>query len=75
MDTRPSIIAAAAVLAAFDSQLTRKIMELKMNVISFWRSEDKVGHSLDIIRFLYVYDLFSCFTSSNHIVQQNKKRG
>ncbi|XP_062101821.1 cyclin-D5-1 [Humulus lupulus] len=41
IDTRSSIIAAAAVLAAFDCQLTRKIMELKMNVISFWRSDDK----------------------------------
>uniref|UniRef100_A0A803PEB4 B-like cyclin n=1 Tax=Cannabis sativa TaxID=3483 RepID=A0A803PEB4_CANSA len=41
MDTRSSIIAAAAVLAALDCQLTRKIMELKMNVVSFWRSDDK----------------------------------
>ncbi|POO00720.1 Cyclin [Trema orientale] len=41
IDSRPSIIAAAAVLAASDNQLTRKIMELKMSVISFWQSDDK----------------------------------
>ncbi|XP_024025474.1 cyclin-D5-1 [Morus notabilis] len=41
IDIRPSIIAASAVLVASDGQLTGKTMELKMNVISFWRSEDK----------------------------------
>ncbi|TQD92873.1 hypothetical protein C1H46_021506 [Malus baccata] len=40
MDTRPSIIAAAAVLAAFDGRLTRKILDIKMNVISFLQSQD-----------------------------------
>lgn len=34
MHYRPSFIAAAAVLAAFDGQLTRETMEVKMNVIS-----------------------------------------
>ncbi|XVF61345.1 hypothetical protein PTKIN_Ptkin08bG0122500 [Pterospermum kingtungense] len=33
---RPSIIAAAAVLAANDIQLTRKSVELKMDIISLW---------------------------------------
>lgn len=43
MDTRPSIIAAAAVLVAVDGQLTRKILELKMSLISFWHSQDYVS--------------------------------
>lgn len=43
MDTRPSIIAAAAVLAAVDGQLTKKILELKMSLISFWHSQDYVS--------------------------------
>ncbi|KAF8404888.1 hypothetical protein HHK36_009783 [Tetracentron sinense] len=34
MDCRPSVIAAAAVLAASDQRLTRKTMEFKMNLIS-----------------------------------------
>lgn len=38
---RPSIVAASAVLVASDDQLTRKTMELKTNVISFWQSEHK----------------------------------
>ncbi|KAH7511203.1 hypothetical protein FEM48_ZijujUnG0035300 [Ziziphus jujuba var. spinosa] len=40
MDIRPSIIAAAAVLAASDGQLTRKTMELKMSLMSTWHSKD-----------------------------------
>ena len=42
-DTRPSIIAAAAILALDDGQLTRNLLELKMNSISFWHSEDYVS--------------------------------
>ncbi|KAL6339103.1 hypothetical protein AAG906_024254 [Vitis piasezkii] len=40
MDHRPSVIAAAAVLAAFDGQLTRKTMDCKMSVISLWGSRE-----------------------------------
>ncbi|BBH05898.1 cyclin d5 [Prunus dulcis] len=40
IDTRPSIIAAAAVLAASDGQLTRKMLELKMSVVSFLQSQE-----------------------------------
>ncbi|GKU94885.1 hypothetical protein SLEP1_g8311 [Rubroshorea leprosula] len=36
LDHRPSIIAAAAVLAACDGKLTRKAMEIKMDFISTW---------------------------------------
>ncbi|CAI9763369.1 unnamed protein product [Fraxinus pennsylvanica] len=38
---RPSIIAAAAVLAAYDYQLTNKELEIKMNTISSWGSLEK----------------------------------
>ncbi|XWS41780.1 hypothetical protein CRYUN_Cryun17cG0112500 [Craigia yunnanensis] len=38
VDHRPSIIAAAAALAASDGRLTRKEMELKMDFISLWGS-------------------------------------
>ncbi|XP_022773930.1 cyclin-D5-1-like [Durio zibethinus] len=38
VDHRPSIIAAAAALAASNGRLTRKAMELKMDFISLWGS-------------------------------------
>lgn len=41
MDHRPSVIAAAAVLAASDDQLTRTTMEFKINVIPSWGSSEK----------------------------------
>ncbi|KAH7566692.1 hypothetical protein ACOSP7_023299 [Xanthoceras sorbifolium] len=50
MDHRPSIIAAAAALAASDGQLTRKSMDLKMNMIPSWGS-------LDIEHIHYCYNL------------------
>ncbi|TYJ10810.1 hypothetical protein E1A91_A11G233900v1 [Gossypium mustelinum] len=36
VDHRPSIIAAAAVLVAYDSRLTRKSIDLNVDFISFW---------------------------------------
>ncbi|KAL2551644.1 Cyclin-D5-1 [Forsythia ovata] len=45
---RPSIIAAAAVLASYEYQLTEKNVEIKMNVISSWGSFEKE-------------DIFSCY--------------
>ncbi|KAM1174977.1 hypothetical protein FF1_027455 [Malus domestica] len=60
MDTRPSIIAAAAVLAASDGQLSRKILELKMNVISFLQSQD----------YEYIY---SCYDFMQEIVERKDK--
>nr|QYW07130.1 cyclin D5-2 [Dimocarpus longan] len=50
MDHRPSIIAAAAVLAASDGHLTRKSMELKLNMIPSWGS-------LAIEHIYYCYNL------------------
>ncbi|XP_044492416.1 cyclin-D5-1-like [Mangifera indica] len=38
MDHRPSMIAAAAVLAASDADMTRQAVELKMNFVSSWDS-------------------------------------
>lgn len=55
MDIRPSIIAAAAVLAVSDGQLTRKTMELKMSVISFWGSQDNVSFLLEIVHLILVH--------------------
>lgn len=49
MDTRPSIIAAAAVLAASDGQLTRKMLELKMSVVSFLQSQENYVSLLIVI--------------------------
>ncbi|GAB4849061.1 hypothetical protein Ancab_003875 [Ancistrocladus abbreviatus] len=40
IDHRPSIIAAAAVLAANESLLTKETLELKINAISMWRNEE-----------------------------------
>ncbi|KAL0450165.1 UNVERIFIED_CONTAM: Cyclin-D5-1 [Sesamum latifolium] len=41
VEHRPSIIAAAAVLAAYDYQLTRKPLEIKMNAVPSWGSLEK----------------------------------
>lgn len=43
MEHRPSIIAAAAVLAAYDYHLTKKVMEIKMNAVPSWGSLEKVS--------------------------------
>ncbi|RDX57735.1 Cyclin-D5-1, partial [Mucuna pruriens] len=53
MDQRPSIIASAAILAAFDATLTRKAMDLRISVIQSWgnlesekrKSKDKTPSS------------------------------
>ncbi|XP_061338917.1 cyclin-D5-1-like [Gastrolobium bilobum] len=49
MDQRPSIIASAAILAAFDATLTRKAMDLRISVISSWGNLES-GH------------VFSCYS-------------
>ncbi|PIN06119.1 G1/S-specific cyclin D [Handroanthus impetiginosus] len=41
MEHRPSIIAAAAVLAAYDYGLTKKVLEIKVNAIPSWGSLEK----------------------------------
>lgn len=43
MNHRPSVIAAAAVLAASDEQLTKTVMELKIDIIASWGSLEKVS--------------------------------
>ncbi|ONI02787.1 hypothetical protein PRUPE_6G222000 [Prunus persica] len=61
MDTRPSIIAAAAVLAASDGQLTRKMLELKMSVVSFLQSQENYEH------------IFSCYNHMQEMVERKDK--
>ncbi|KAL6227470.1 hypothetical protein ACLB2K_001428 [Fragaria x ananassa] len=59
-DTRPSIIAGAAILALVDGQLTRNLLDLKMSSISFWHSED--------------YDhIYSCYNLVQEIVERKDK--
>ncbi|KAH6803386.1 hypothetical protein C2S51_031633 [Perilla frutescens var. frutescens] len=41
MDHRPSVIAAAAVLAAYDHHLTKKTLEIKINDVPSWGSVEK----------------------------------
>ncbi|XVF17535.1 hypothetical protein REPUB_Repub10bG0131400 [Reevesia pubescens] len=60
VDYRPSIIAAAAVLAASDNQLTRKAMELKIDFISFWGS-------------LANEHIFSCYNVMKEIEMRKSK--
>ncbi|KAJ1381788.1 Cyclin-like [Sesbania bispinosa] len=43
MDQRPSIIASAAILAAFDATLTKKAMDLRINLIPSWGNIES-GH-------------------------------
>lgn len=60
MDHRPSMIAAAAVLAASDANMTRQAVELKMNVVPCWDSLEIVSfpismnHLLEFIKVLIV---------------------
>lgn len=42
-DHRPSIIAAAAVLVAIDSQLTKEAVELRISPIALWGSQENVS--------------------------------
>ncbi|XP_076919450.1 cyclin-D5-1-like [Bidens hawaiensis] len=50
MDHRPSVVAIAAVLLAYDDQLTRNLLEFKIGVVSSF-------HSLEKERILDCYDL------------------
>ncbi|KAJ6907669.1 hypothetical protein NC651_018176 [Populus alba x Populus x berolinensis] len=58
LDHRPSIIAAAAVLAASNRQLTRKELELKMDMISSWGSLENEN-------------VFSCYIAMQEIEMGN----
>lgn len=52
MDHRPSMIAAAAVLAASDAHMTRKAVELKMNVVSSCDSVEIVSYPISMNQFI-----------------------
>ncbi|KAM5576781.1 cyclin-D5-1 [Rosa sericea] len=60
IDTRPSVIAAAAILALVDGQLTRKLLELKISSISFWHSQD----------YEHIY---SCYNLMQEIMERKDK--
>ncbi|XP_021688275.2 cyclin-D5-1 isoform X2 [Hevea brasiliensis] len=60
LDHRPSIVAAAAVLAASDNQLTRQELELKMKAISSWGSLENEH-------------IFSCYIVMQEIEMGNLK--
>lgn len=61
MDHRPSVIAAAAVLAASDERLTRRVMELKIDIIESWGSLEKVSSFLICFNFLLVNMFNLCY--------------
>lgn len=42
-DHRPSVLAAAAVLAAYDHHLTKQMLEIKINAVPWWGSVEKVS--------------------------------
>lgn len=54
-DNRPSVIAAAAALLAFDDRLTRRSLELKMNSISHCRFLEIVSCYSRIHFFFLIY--------------------
>ncbi|KAL2528351.1 Cyclin-D5-1 [Forsythia ovata] len=60
VENRPSIIAAAALLSAYDYQLTKKVLEIKMNTISSWGSLEKEN-------------IFSCYSLLQEIGIQESK--
>ncbi|KAL3813685.1 hypothetical protein ACJIZ3_014953 [Penstemon smallii] len=41
VELRPSIIAAAAILAAYDQQLTKNLLEIKINLVPSWGNIEK----------------------------------
>jgi cyclin D5 len=43
MNQRPSIIASASILAAYDSTLTKQEMDLRLSVISSWGNLESVS--------------------------------
>lgn len=47
---RPFVVAAAAVMAAFDWQLTREALKIRISTVSLWEVSDNVS-------------LFPCFIS------------
>ncbi|XP_073128098.1 cyclin-D5-1 [Henckelia pumila] len=57
---RPSVVAAAAVLAAYDNQLTKKLFEMKINEIPSWG-------------YLEKEDTFSCYSLLQGIVMLKSK--
>ncbi|KAG8642709.1 hypothetical protein MANES_12G113400v8 [Manihot esculenta] len=61
LDHQPSIIAAAAVLAASDNQLTRQELEHKMKVISSWGSQE---NEIEMGKFKTPKQILSPNTSS-----------
>ncbi|XP_043709554.1 cyclin-D5-1-like isoform X2 [Telopea speciosissima] len=84
MDHRPSVIAAAAVLAAMDQRLTRKTVEFKMSVISSCGSlqnehvfscynlmqELEMG-KLKIPKFIISPDLSPIYSSSTKVTENS----
>ncbi|KAK4416328.1 Cyclin-D5-1 [Sesamum alatum] len=62
VEHRPSIIAAAAVLAAYDYQLTRKRLEIKMNAVPSWGSLEK-EHALSCYSLLQEIRMLKCKTA------------
>lgn len=45
VEHQPSVIAAASVLAAYDYQLTKTVVDNKMNIIPLWGTQERVGSS------------------------------
>ncbi|KAL8117709.1 hypothetical protein AgCh_015547 [Apium graveolens] len=66
MDHRPSVIAAAAVLAASDEQLTRTVMELKIDIIESWGSLEK-EHIFSCHNLLVELEMEKCKTPKSSI--------
>lgn len=42
MDHRPSVVAAAAILAAYDNHLPEGMLEMKISVVPSWGPSEKV---------------------------------
>lgn len=51
MDQRPSVIASAAILAAFDATLTRNAMDHRISVISSWGNIESVSLFSSVFMF------------------------
>ncbi|CAK9185421.1 unnamed protein product [Ilex paraguariensis] len=61
LEHRPLIIAAAAVLAACEDQLTKASMELKISVITSWGSPEKLYLTVSHYIALRQQHIYSCY--------------
>ncbi|XP_059624003.1 cyclin-D5-1-like isoform X1 [Cornus florida] len=70
VDNQPSVIAAAAVLAAYDGQLTKERMEIKIGLIPSWGSQEK-EHIVSCYKSVISPNLLPTHSSSTDVLENS----